>query len=153
VGGKLPALSSEQARFNGNQPRMSELELDSFLKDCAIGGFSKAELAKKYDKAPSTIANLKVKHRDRVEDLRRKWTVQFEDLHMTRKQSRLDDIQALRDLAWEQLRALLASNVVINGQTGEVMAGPVDERKFKAYVELILKMQPKLCRGDRPASK
>lgn len=58
---------------------------------------------------------------------------------MTRKQARLDDIQELRDLAWDQLRALLASNVVINGRTGEVMAGPVDGRQFKVFAEIILK--------------
>jgi hypothetical protein len=39
----------------------------------------------------------------------------------------------------EQLRALLAANCVIDGRTGEVMAGPADERKFKVYAELILK--------------
>jgi hypothetical protein len=49
--------------------------------------------------AGRVIANLKVKYRDEIAEISRKWTVQFEDLHMTRKQSRLDDIQELRNLA------------------------------------------------------
>jgi hypothetical protein len=117
---------------------MSELELQRLLRDLAAG-VPNAELCERYNKAPSTIYNLKVKYRDEIAEISRKWTVQFEDLHMTRKQSRLDDIQELRNLAWDQLRALLASNCVIDGRTGEVRAGPLDERKFKVFFELILK--------------
>jgi hypothetical protein len=134
----LPALSSDQARSNGAQPRMSELELQRLLRDLAAG-VPNAELCERYSKAPSTIYNLKVKYRDRIDEIARKWAVQFEDLHMTRKQSRLDDIQELRDLAWDQLRALLASNTVIDGHTGEIRSGPVDAGKFKVFAELILR--------------
>jgi hypothetical protein len=117
---------------------MSELDLQRLLRDFAAG-VPVPELCTKYEKAPSTIHNLKTKYRDEIAEISRKWAVQFEDLHMTRKQSRLDDIQELRNLGWEQLRALLASSCVIDGRTGEVRAGPVDERKFKVFFELILK--------------
>jgi DNA-binding CsgD family transcriptional regulator len=93
----LPALSSDQARANGAQPRMSELELQRLLHACAANDKTNAELAAEFGKAPSTVYNIKVKYRDQIEDIRRKWTVQFEDLWMTRKQARLDDIQELRD--------------------------------------------------------
>jgi hypothetical protein len=101
----LPALSSDQARANGAQPRMSELELQRLLHAIAANDKTNAELAAEFGKAPSTVYNIKVKYRDQIDDIRRKWTVQFEDLWMTRKQGRLDDIQELRDLAWDQLRA------------------------------------------------
>jgi hypothetical protein len=118
---------------------MSELDLERLLMAIAANDRTNAELAAEFNRAPSTIYNIKVKHRDRIDDLRRKMSVQFEDLFMTRKQARLHDIQHLRDIAWGQLQALLASNCVIDGRTGEVRAGPVDERKFKVFVELIIK--------------
>jgi hypothetical protein len=117
---------------------MSELDLQRFLRDAAAG-VPDVELREKYQKAPSTVYNLKVKYRDEIDDIRRRMSVQFEDLVMTRKQARLDDIQALRDLAWDQLRALLASSTVIDGRTMEVRAGSVDAGRFKVLFELILK--------------
>jgi len=135
----LPALSSDQARANAATPAMSELDLERLLMAIAANDRTNGELAAEFNRAPSTIYNIKVKHRDRIEDLRRKMSVGFEDLFMVRKQARLDDIQELRNLAWDQLRALLASNTVINGRIGEVRSGSVDERKFKVFAELILK--------------
>jgi hypothetical protein len=127
----LPALDGNQARINGAQPRMSELDKQRLLRDIAAG-VPNAELCERYSKAPSTIYNIKVRYADEIAEIACKWTVQFEDLHMTRKQSRLDDIQELRDITWNQLRALLASSCVIDGRTGEIRSGPVDERKLKS---------------------
>jgi len=118
---------------------MSELDLERLLMAIAASDRTNAELAAEFNRAPSTIYNIKVKHRDRIDALRRRLSVQFEDLAMTRKQARLDDISRLRDLAWQQLLALLASNTVIDGRTGDVRSGSVDERKFKVFFELILK--------------
>ena len=135
----MPALSSDQARINGAQPRMTELDLERLLMAIATNDRTNAELAVEFRKAPSTIYNLKVKYRDRIDDIRRKMTVDFTDLFIVRKAARLDDIQELRNLAWDQLRALLATNTLIDGRTGEVMAASVDAGQFKVFAELILK--------------
>jgi hypothetical protein len=66
--------------------------------------------------------------------------VQFEDLTIVRKQARLDDLQDLRNLAWEQLRLLLEMGCVIDGRTGEVRQVPVDPRLFKAAADTIIKI-------------
>jgi hypothetical protein len=118
---------------------MSELEKQRLLRAIAAGGQTNAELAAEFNKAASTIYNLKVQYRDEIDELRRKWTVQFEDLWMARKQARLDDIQELRDIAWRHLRELEAARHLIDGQTGEVTVQLIAERKVKVFGELILK--------------
>jgi hypothetical protein len=66
--------------------------------------------------------------------------VQFEDLTIVGKQARLDDLQDLRNLAWEQLRLLLETGCVIDGRTGEVRQVPVDPLLFKAAADTIIKV-------------
>ena len=90
--------------------------------------------------APGTIANLQTRKKEQIADIRRKRMVQFEDLTIVRKQARLDDLQDLRNLAWEQLRLLLETGCVIDGRTGEVRQVPVDPRLFKAAADTIIKI-------------
>ena len=90
--------------------------------------------------APGTIANLQTRKKEQNCTIRRKRMVQFEDLTIVRKQARLDDLQDLRNLAWEQLRLLLETGCVIDGRTGEVRQVPVDPRLFKAAADTIIKI-------------
>jgi hypothetical protein len=89
---------------------------------------------------PGTIANLQTRKKEQIAELRRKRMVQFEDLTIVRKQARLDDLQDLRNIAWEQLRLLLETGCVIDGRTGEVRRVPVDPRLFKAAADTIIKV-------------
>jgi hypothetical protein len=104
-------------------------------------GKKPAELAVQFNKAAGTIANFQTRNKGEINEQRRKRTVQFEDLFIVRKQARLDDYQDLRNIAMGQIRALLASCFVIDGQTGqpEFAADLVDHRKLKVYSDMVFK--------------
>lgn len=133
-------LTSEQAKVIAARPRINPVEEQQMISLFADGK-KPAEVALQFPAfAPGTIANLQTRKKEQIAELRRKRMVQFEDLTIVRKQARLDDLQDLRNIAWEQLRLLLETGCVIDGRTGEVRRVPVDPRLFKAAADTIIKV-------------
>lgn len=133
-------LDSAQAKVIAAQPRITPEERDQLISLLAEGK-KPAELAVRFNKAPGTIANFQTRNKGEINEQRRKRTVQFEDLFIVRKQARLDDYQDLRNIAMAQIRSLLGSCFVIDGQTGqpEFAADLVDHRKLKVYSDMVFK--------------
>jgi hypothetical protein len=133
-------LTSEQAKVIAARPRINPVEEQQMISLFADGK-KPAEVALQFPAfAPGTIANLQTRKKEQIAELRRKRMVQFEDLTIVRKQARLDDLQDLRNIAWEQLRLLLETGCVIDGRTGEVRRVPVDPRLFKAAADTTIKV-------------
>jgi IS30 family transposase len=98
-------LDSAQAKAMAAQPRLNPLERDELINLLAEGK-SNTELAVQFNKAPGTIANFKSRNKGEIAEVQRRRTVQFEDLWITRKQARLDHLEQLFTLVWDQIRML-----------------------------------------------
>jgi hypothetical protein len=131
-------LTSEQARYAATQPKITPVEEDQLISLLADGK-RPAELAIQFGKAVGTIYNFQTRKKERIAELRRKRSVEFEDLFVVRKQARLDDLQNQRNTADRLIREHLASCFATNPVTGqrEFVERLVDARKLKVYVDML----------------
>jgi hypothetical protein len=132
-------LTSEQASIIAARPRINPVEEEQMVRLFAEGRTT-AEVHLQFPQfAQGTIANLKTRKKEQVNELQRMITVQFEDIPTTRKQARLDGLWNLYRFAVRQLRLLEESSWVIDGETGETREIPVDGRLAKPYADMIFK--------------
>jgi hypothetical protein len=132
-------LTSEQASAMAARPRISSVQEDQMVSLFAEGQSVKEVALRFPDFAQGTIANLRTRRKEQIAELRRKRSVQFEDLFIVRKQARLDDLQNQRNTADMLIREHLASCFATDPVTGQkgFVEQLVDARKLKVYVDML----------------